>query len=284
MKKIIYIGCVALAMSACGLLEKRQYDNVAAEVNGHQLTFAQLDEITQNAESAEDSAQMAETYIRQWATQILEYDEARDRETEEMKQLVEDYKRSLYVHVHEEKMVSRYCPKEWPDSVVAQVYAANQNRLRLRESIVKGVLVVVPKGTPKIDYLKKWMTKLNDANIEKIEKYAYQYASGYEYFPEEWYATNQLLLRLPIENDIFNQHLSKHSQIVMEDSTSVYILQVTDKRMSGEVMPREYAKGAIGQILVSKWQVDYLKKYRTKLYDEAVRFNKVKRYEQNENQ
>jgi len=265
-------------MSGCHWQNKKSTD-VAVELNGQTLTFTQLDEITSKATSAEDSAAMAEAYIAQWACDILEYAEAKDRATAELEQLVEDYRRSLYVHEYEQKLIARHRPKAWPDTVVKKIYEEQKEQLRLKESIVKGVLLVVPQGTPEIAKAKGWLSKLTDDNIEKLDKYAFHYASGYEYFPNAWHSTNQIMLRLPLEKDILTDQLSKQSQIVVEDSISVYMLQVVDKRMTGDIMPLDYARETIEQILVNDWQKGYIQTERQQLMEEAERFNKLKRYE-----
>lgn len=278
MKKILYI-LLGIGLASCSLVQTDPRESVVAEVNGQTLTQEQLAMVTASAANAEDSAAMADTYIRQWATQILEYDEARDRADAEIEKMVEDYRRSLYVHEYEQRLVSRHQPKEWPDSMVDAVYTTNREQLLLREPIVKGVLLVVPQGAPKINYLKMWLKKLDGKNIEKIEKYAFQYATGYEYFPNEWRSANQIILRMPMETDMLSERMSGNNQVVLEDSSAVYILQVTDKRFVGDVMPKDYAKERIGQILLSHWQVGYLQQKRNDLYNEAVRFNKLKLYE-----
>ncbi|MCQ2348112.1 MAG: hypothetical protein MJZ65_02875 [Paludibacteraceae bacterium] len=278
MKKILYI-LLGIGLASCALVPSEHRENVVAEVNGQQLTKEQLAVLTSSAGNAQDSAAIAEAYIRQWAIQILEYEEARDRADADIEKMVEDYRRSLYVHEYEQQLVARHQPKEWPDSMVEAVYATNREQLLLREPIVKGVLLVVPQGAPKMDYLKHWLKKLDDKNIEKIEKYAFQYATGYEYFPNEWRSANQILMRMPMETDLLSERMAKNSQVVLEDSNAVYILQVTDKRIVGDVMPADYAKERIDQILLSHWQVGYLQQRRNKLYNEAVRFNKLKIYE-----
>jgi len=266
-------------LTSCTFVQPKHQEGVAAEVNGQQLSFAELEEITSAAASSADSAAMADQYIYQWATDILEYAEARDRANEEIERLVEDYRRSLYIHAYEQNLIARHRPKHWPDSVVERIYNEQQYRLLLRESIVKGVMLIVPKGTPKIDQMKGWMNKLNEANIEKIEKYAFQYATGYEYFPNQWRKINQIIMHLPLETNILEERISHNKQVVLEDSTSVYVLQISDKRLAGEVMPLDYAQEDIEQILVNEWQIGFLKNERRSLYDDAVRYKKLIRYE-----
>ena len=267
-------------LASCSLIPTEHRENVVAELNGHRLLQSELDQVVSSAQDAEDSIVMADNYIRQWATNILLYDEAQSRTSAELEALVAEYKRSLYVHEYEQRLVAKYQPKEWPDTLVQQVYETYQNRLQLRENIVQGVFMVVPKGTPQLDKLRTWLKKLTEQNVDKIEKYAFQYASGYELFPNEWKTVNQVLLFMPIEAENLEKQLHTKQQIEIEDSTSVYLLQVTDKHFVGETMPIEYARSAIEQILLNQWQVSYLEQNRNDLYDEAVRFNKLKRYEE----
>jgi len=266
-------------LASCSMLEKKHREGVAVELNGQTLSYEQLDEITRSALTSEDSAALVDAYIYQWATDILEYAEAKDRASEELEQLVEDYRRTLYIHAYEQKLIARHQPSVFPDSVVERVYAQHKDHMRLKESIVQGVLLIVPQGAPKIDHLRSWLQKLNDANIEKIEKYAFQYASGYEYFPNQWRSSTQIILRLPLETNTLDEKLGKQSQIVVEDSTSVYILQVTDKCLSGDIMPLDYAQESIQQMLLNDWKIGFMKNERQELYDNALRRDKLKRYD-----
>ena len=123
--------------------------------------------------------------------------------------------------------------------------------------------------------LKKRLTDLTDEeNLEYIEKYAYQYASGYELFTEQWRTGNQILIRMPTNN--WQKTLAAGKQYAEQDSTSLYLLQVTDCRSAGEPMPVDYAREAIDKIILSQRRVAFLQQQRKQLYDEAVIFGKVK--------
>lgn len=274
--KIFLICLLGVGLSACSLFYKKQVEGVAAEVNGQYLTYDELDEVTRDVE---DSAAVADAYIRHWATQILEYADAKDRTSEQLEVMVEDYRRSLYIHEYEQRMVAKYRPRAWHDSVVADFYEQQQSRFILRDNIVQGVFLVVPIKTPQLANLKKWLTNLDEKNTEKIEKYAYRYATGYEYFPNEWKTTNQITLRLPIESESLQQEMRHSNQIVVEDSTSVYVLQITDKHFIGEKMPLSYAREEIEEVLLNRWKVTFLQQRREELYKDALLYNKLKLYE-----
>ena len=277
MKKLGIIGCIAagLLLGSCTALEKQQKVGAAVEVNGQYLYRSTLDSLTVGL-SSEDSLRMVQQYISQWTKDILEYDKAKARTKSDLEKLVEEYRRALYVQAYEQQLIERHMPKAVPDSVVTQVYEQMPNRFLLDESIVKGILVVVPKDARDIAKLRGWMAK---EKLDEIEKYAYQNASGYELFADKWLTTTDLLAHIPAERAEMENMLKAKNQIEVTDSLKTYVLQVTEKHLRGEQMPMEYARPEIEKIVLYERQVDFLNKEREKLYNEAIQDQKIKFYE-----
>ena len=277
MKKIGIIGCIAagLLLGSCTALEKQQKVGAAVEVNGQYLYRSTLDSLTVGL-SSEDSLRMVQQYISQWTKDVLEYDKAKARTKSDLEKLVEEYRRALYVQAYEQQLIERHMPKAVPDSVVMQVYEQMPNRFLLDESIVKGILVVVPKDARDIAKLRGWMAK---EKLDEIEKYAYQNASGYELFADKWLTTTDLLAHIPAERAEMENQLKAKNQIEVTDSLKTYVLQVTEKHLRGEQMPMEYARPEIEKIVLYERQVDFLNKEREKLYNEAIQDQKIKFYE-----
>ncbi len=277
MKKLGIIGCIAagLLLGSCTALEKQQKVGAAVEVNGQYLYRSTLDSLTVGL-SSEDSLRMVQQYISQWTKDVLEYDKAKARTKSDLEKLVEEYRRALYVQAYEQQLIERHMPKAVPDSVVMQVYEQMPNRFLLDESIVKGILVVVPKDARDIAKLRGWMAK---EKLDEIEKYAYQNASGYELFADKWLTTTDLLAHIPAERAEMENMLKAKNQIEVTDSLKTYVLQVTEKHLRGEQMPMEYARPEIEKIVLYERQVDFLNKEREKLYNEAIQDQKIKFYE-----
>lgn len=278
MKKILYIAIVLAGLTGCQFLEKHQQRDTVAEVAGQRLTASELQQITGKASTPEDSARYAEAYIRQWAEEILVYEKAKDQADAEVERLVEDYRRSLYVHAYEQRLVQQRMNKTIEDSVVNNYYESHRDQFILGESLLKGILLIVPNGAPKLDKLKKQLAEPDEENIEHIEKYAYQYATGYELFTRKWMPATHIVLRLPLETNNLVQQLKKSDLIEVQDSLSTYLLQVTDKCLPGEVMPIEYARPEIEEILLAQRQSVFLREQRNNLYRDAVKFKKLKIY------
>ena len=279
MKKTTIILLVLTLLVGCDRLDIKRLQGVVAECNGESLLATEIEALTLGL-SAEDSAQVAEQYVHQWAINLLMKDVIRGNQNKEIERLVAEYRRSLYQHEWEQHLVARRMSQHVEDSVVLAYYEANKHHFVLRETILRGVLLVVPNGAPSMDQLKRYIVEPQDEeHIEWVEKYAYQYASGYDLFLDEWKTANQFLLRMPFEEDNLQKQLKQQRQITMQDSLNSYILQVVDVYVKGEQMPIDYARKEIEKIILSQRQVDFIESERENLYNNAIQSGKLKRYE-----
>lgn len=272
--RLFLLAAVAVSLASCSLFQRRQHDDSAVELAGHYLSFRTLDSLTSGL-SAADSAAVAEHYVRRWAKDILLYDRAMNPIDKSIEAMVEDYRRSLYVHAYEQQLVAHRMPKEVDDSTVQAVYAAFPERFTLRETIAEGLLLVVPSAAPHLDKTRRTLLKHEEGYLEHIEKYAYQYATAYELFVDHWLTAQQLMLYLPLERDELTTLLRQHTLVELQDSLSTFLLLVTDKHIAGEPMPLDYARPAIEELVLRQRQVGFLESEYDRLYDDALRRHKI---------
>ena len=272
---IIVAAMACFLLYGCQAFEKKQQSGAAVELNGHYLYRSTLDSLTLGMNS-EDSLRAAQQYIRQWAQDILLYDATMSHANAQIETMVEDYRRTLYAQAYEERLVDKRMSKTITDSTVLALYQQMPERFKLDESIMKGMLVVVPKDAPNIQKLRQWMAA---QSLDKIEKYAYQNASGYELFTEQWKTTTEIIRLVPIERADLENRLKGTNHIEVADSSKIYLLQITDKNMRGEAMPVEYARPQIEQIILNARRVEFMRKEREQLYNEAIQERKIHFYE-----
>lgn len=267
-----------VAMGSCSLFTRKHQSGAIVEINNQFLYEHDLAEVTAGLHW-EDSAIAADNYIRQWAIAILEAEEGRKIADDEVRELVKDYQTALYKYAFEQKLVNQRMPKEIDDSLILRFYNNHPKEYILKESLVKGILLTLPNDAPDIKKVHNWLNDPTEKNLEALEKYAYRNASGYELFLDEWRLEHLLTILLPMESNDFTKLIKTQSIIELHDSLSTYILRITDKVPKGETMPLEYARPQIEAILLAERQVTYLHEERNKLYDEALRFKKIKRYD-----
>ena len=285
----IVLSVLMTLLCGCQALEKKQQVGAVAELNGQYLYRSTLDSLTLGLNS-EDSLRVVQLFIRQWAQDILLYDNSTARTHREIEQMVSEYRRTLYAQAYEDRLVERRMPKSIPDSAVQAIYDRMPDRFILDESIVKGVLLVVPNDAPNLSKVKQWLLKIGTERQERkerknskatnvlddIEKYVYQNASGYELFTDQWTTVTALTRQMPVERADLETKLKYGNRIEISDSTQTFILQVTEKHMRGEKMPVEYARPQIEKIILNARRVEFLRKERERLYNDAVQEKKIK--------
>ena len=270
-KIVVYALLASWMLVGCAAYEKKNQSGAAVELNGQYIYRSTLDSLTLGL-SPEDSMRVAQQYISQWAKDVLVYDKAQAHKQQGIEMMVANYRRSLYVQAYEQNLIEKRMPKTIMDSTIVQIYQQMPDRFRLDESIMKGILVVVPNDAPNIDKLRKW---LEEQEMDNIEKYAYQNAQGYELFDDKWLTTSDMIRRIPIEHAELETRLKTKNRIEVADSLRTYILEVTEKCLKGEQMPLDYARPEIEQVVLSARQVEFLQKERERLYNEAIQEKKI---------
>ena len=270
-KIVVYALLASWMLVGCAAYEKKNQSGAAVELNGQYIYRSTLDSLTLGL-SSEDSMRVAQQYISQWAKDVLVYDKAQAHKQQGIEMMVANYRRSLYVQAYEQSLIEKRMPKTIMDSTIVQIYQQMPDRFRLDESIMKGILVVVPNDAPNIDKLRKW---LGEQEMDNIEKYAYQNAQGYELFDDKWLTTSDMIRRIPIEHAELETRLKTKNRIEVADSLRTYILEVTEKCLKGEQMPLDYARPEIEQVVLSARQVEFLQKERERLYNEAIQEKKI---------
>ncbi len=280
MKKniLIHLLVAGFLFGGCTAFEKKQQAGAAVELNGQYIYYSTLDSLTLGLDSV-DSARVCEQYIRQWAEDLLVYEEGEKRlsntDREAINKMVVDYKQTLLAQAYERILMDRRMDKKFADSAVVAVYEQMPDRFTLDESLMKGIIVVVPNDAPKLDKLRK---QLAEVSLDAIEKYAYQNACGYELFVDKWLTATQIISRIPMERTELENKLRYSNHIEYADSAKTYILQITDKHMRGEAMPIDYARPQIEKILMNARQVEFMHNERKRMYKEAIESDKIKLY------
>lgn len=277
MKKAIPVILLLALLAGCKFVRQYQLGGAAVSVEGHSLCHADLQRLTKGAPTPQDSARIADNYIRNWATDILMYENAKRAadDPKRLEALVEDYRRSLFVYEYEQQLVEQRMPKHIEPDSIRRFYDLYPERFVLRENLVKGLFIVLPADAPETERLKTLLLNLDEQAMEQIEKYAYQYASGYELFADRWQTLHNILLRMPADDRDLTSALRSDALVERQDSATLYLLRITDRRLAGEPMPLEYARPEIEKILLSRRQVGFLSRQKAELYDNALKQGKI---------
>ena len=275
MNKYIFLTIISLTLvviSSCVHKTPEAARKPLLEVEGKFLYADEVQQIIPPNVNDTDSIGIANSYIRKWVTDVLMYENAKRNITNknEIEELVESYRKSLTIHQYQQKMIEQRLPKEASEEEVKAFYTQYSDQLILKENIIKGLLLIIPQKAPKLSTVRSWVQSGNAKSLESIEKYSLQNAISYDYFGDKWLPLSEILKRIPLKIEDPSKFLSSNRFVEASDSTEHFFLRIESFRLSGQVEPFEMAKDRIGNILLNKKKADFISKFETEIYNDAV--------------
>jgi len=273
--KILLLLTCTIFISCSNTKNKNSTDFVVKAGN-KTLTISDIQDICATAARTKDSALFMQNYLRKWAAEELLYNKAQKKIKNdiEIENLVNEYRKLLIINKFKEKIIYENNIKPTIEEI-ANYYEQHKSELKLDEPIIKGALLQVNKKSPKTDQLRIAMKKIDKSSIEKIEKYSLQYVINYDFFTDKWLPMSNVAQRVPIPQGNKDAFVAARSFYELQDSTFIYFLSIKEFRISGAEAPLEKVNDLITNILITQKNLQFVKNYQQKLYDDAVKDGEV---------
>jgi len=276
MKKTTLLSLFILSLIVFGSCKSKTPDVARKpylEVEGKFLYADEIEQVIPPNVNDTDSTEIAQSYVRKWATDVLMYENAKRNITNkaEIDELVENYRKSLTIHQYQQRMIEQRLPKEPAEEDLKAFYNEYGQQLLLTENTLKGLLLVVPKNAQKMANVRGWVQSANSKSLESIEKYSIQNAISYDYFGDKWLPLSEVLKKIPLKIEDAAHFLSANKFIETQDSTQHYFLRILSYRLSGQIEPYDMARKRISNILLNKQKADFISKFENEIYDDAVK-------------
>lgn len=248
------------------------------EVEGKYLYKDELDKIIPPNTNVIDSADIADRYIKKWVTEVLMYGNAKRNinNLEEIDKLVEEYRQSLIIYEYEQALVSERLDTVISDKENRNFYAEYKTHLTLEDNLIKGMLLIVPKGAPQMDVVKGWIQAGDTKSLEKIEKYSLQNAISFDYFMDEWTPFSEIIKKAPFTYEDSRNFVLNTRFAEVSDSTKFYFLNISKAIPIGDIEPYEYAKDRISSTILNRKKTDFIRTFEKNVYNDAIKKGNVK--------
>jgi hypothetical protein len=279
-KKIIpYLALVAL--SSCSFFSKEKGQDVVARVYDSYLLKSELSEIIPAGTSEEDSIAIAQSFINNWVRQTLLFQRAEKNLSEDQKDFekkLEDYKRSLIIYTYERNLVNQILDTIVNNQQIEEYYNQNKQNFELKDNIIKVVYLKVDKKAPDIPKVQKWIKSANQQDLINLESYAYQFAHNFYLDDNTWLLFEDLLKEIPIKTYNQEEFLKNNRYIEVEDSTSLYFVNIKGFKIKNSLSPLSFEKDNIRNIIINKRKLQLITKMKNDIYEEALLKNDIEIY------
>lgn len=277
---VIIISLAALLCTSCQKKAEHGGKTPVAQVGSRFLYQEDLAKALPYGLSAADSAKIAGELAHKWVEEQVLYEKAEHnvRKDGHIEQLVADYRRKLILNDYEQRLVRQKMDEEVTEAELQEYYEENKLLFLLEEPVIKGVFIKVPLKSSGLKSLKRWYKDNSEEAKEQMEKYAFRNAVMYEYFYDRWMPVSELEGKITVNLSELGKDFDKHRDIETEDDEYCYLLHIEEYIVEGEAKPYDMAKSEIMDLLANARRVEFMRKVREDLYNQAVEKGRVKYY------
>jgi hypothetical protein len=272
----------ALLPSGCDLIRMKE-DSVqdqatrkpVARVKDTYLYQDELAGIASDNLSSEDSVMRVTTYINSWVRKQLLIGEALktiDIDEAEVERKVLDYRYSLIGYEYQNFYIKQNLDQAVSDEEIEAYYKVHVDNFILKQNIVRGSFIIVPKGAPRTNRIKELMFSGKEKDAAELRSYCLSFSSAYHLPDSLWMEFDKLVVGSPlaeIPNKV--QFLKSNPYYETSDAESLYFLKIDEYKISDNVSPLEFVRGEIRNIILNKRKVQLAKKLEDNVYEDAAK-------------
>ncbi|WP_299001048.1 peptidyl-prolyl cis-trans isomerase [Flagellimonas sp. S174] len=282
---LISLLLLALFSSCDAIFNKKEEKEPLARVGDVYLYKEDVATLLDNTISEQDSAIFVSNYINNWASKQLLLSKSKinlpEEKLSEFDRLVDDYKSDLYTRAYVEALVFNAQDTSISRSQLRSYYEKEKENFKLSEKLVQLRFVEIPTQFLDKEGVKRRMDNWSSSDKEYLDSIAVQF-NKIHFNDSVWVSVSRVTEEIPplaLLNE--NDYLKKSQFFELQDSLEVYLGKVTDVLEVNDVAPFEYILPEIRQLIINRRRLDYVKKLKTEIIDEAIKKKEFEIYDKN---
>ena len=273
--KVTILLCSLLALLAsCRAIKDFVHDgDVVARVGQHKLYLTELEAFIPNGVAPEDSANIADQYIRSWAAEQLFLDMASEQLSKSEKDVskeLEAYRNSLLRYRYEQRYVNERLDTTITRNEIEEYYETHNDLFVLDIPILKARFLDIMEDSPNYETIRHRMSSNKYEDIAEADSLAYSSALRYVDWSDRWIDAVTLAREFGTDYGTMLSKLSGSFIEMREDRGDVKVAYVLDTRRAGTLAPLEYCEDRIRNIIISTRKQKLLTTLEQDLLDNAL--------------
>src|SRR5258706_4114113 len=267
-------GCDLIRMKK-GQPEGQSARKPVARVNTTYLFKDELVGIATSEISKEDSVARVTAYINSWIRKQLLISEAMKTiniNEAEVERKILDYRYSLIGYEFQNFYVKQNLKDSISENEIQKYYHEHLDNFILKQNIIKGTYLKVPKGAPRTNRVKDLIFAQKEKDKNDLRSYCLSFSTAYHLYDSSWMEFDKLVVNSPlaeIPNKI--QFLKSYNYYETNDREFLYFLKIEAYKISDNVSPVEFVKGDIKNIILNKRKVELARKLEEEVYENATK-------------
>ncbi len=280
-RTILAVAFLALSLSSCDLIQMKKDTpsgagrKAIARVNDVYLYQDELAGIVSDKTAPEDSAVRVQTYVDSWIRKQLLISQAMktiDINEAEVERKVLEYRYTLIGYEYQNFYINKNLNDSVTQEDIQKYYNEHIDNFILKQNIVRGTFIVVPKGAPRTNRLKELIYSNKEKDLTELRSFCLSFSTAYHIADSTWMEFDKLVVGSPlaeIPNKV--QFLKSNPYYETSDAESLYFLKIDEYKISDNASPLEFVKGEIINIILNKRKVELAKKLEDDVYENAAK-------------
>ncbi len=253
---------------------KKSDDNYVARVGEEFLSYSYLNDLIPENISVEDSVELANKIISEWATSKLLLQNAQNNLNENEKESIDEkskkYRDNLILSDYKNKI-----SKNNPDTVVTDneikvFYENNSKNFTLYNEIIQGRYLKLNKNNFNINEIKRRFNRFNPDDRYFFDSISIQLLN-YSFNDSTWINKNLFFNKIPtLNNDEIQRIVKNNLFYIKEDSLALYLIKINKYKKANDYAPLDYIYERIRELISNRKRIDYLTKIEKELIEDAL--------------
>ena len=256
--RIFTLILLIVALCSCSTKKEEQVQEKYVVCFGNEkMTEAELVRAIMPFASKTDSAKLADKYIDDWLSERIMYSEATKLlyDTAEINRKALQYRRQLYVHEYCNKYIYSNVNMNITEKEITDYYDKHLNDYVISTTYVKAHYMTI---SPKIVRYYEIFEKLRKSELDSEQDLG-DYCDGPDknvYFVKDWVELNDFIKLINYSGNIEPYELKYKNTLDFVHDTLHYLVKIDDYLIPGDLLPIEFAKPQIIQIIMNKRRHD----------------------------
>ena len=272
--RTIAVTVLAALLVSCRAIGDFVHDgDVVAKAGQHKLYLTELEAYIPNGVSPEDSARLADQYIRSWAAEQLYADMAQQQLSKSEKDVsreLEAYKNSLLRYRYEQRYVNERLDTNVTRSEIEAYYEAHPDLFTLEVPILKARFLDIMEDSPNYETIRRRMSSNKYEDIVEADSLAYSSALRYADWSDRWIDAVALAREFGTDYGTMMSRLSGQYIEMREERGDIKVAYVLETQRAGTLAPLEYCEERIRDIIISNRKHRLLETLEQDLLDNAL--------------
>lgn len=262
--------------------QEKKAEQAVARIGEEYIYFNDIEGITGESITKDDSLNIVRSYLDQMARQKLLYKQAlkniNSEQQMQLNKLVEQYKSDLLVKIYYENLMKNKIDTIVTHRQMVAYYNENKENFKTHQSLIQMRYIQISKNHPNFESVVTKFKNFQKKDIPYWQNTQLQLISS-ALNDSIWIDMNQVYQKLPFlnpdnkSNFIVPQKLSIH-----EDSLEVYYLKINNVIEPNQITPFEILKPTIKEILLNQRQQQFIKQFEKDIIKDAIKNNTYEIY------